>query len=135
MRKPLLQLLFIALLSIAPLDKSGAAELIMFEQPGCEWCEQWDEDIGTVYDRTDEGRHAPLRRHDIITPLPEEYAFIKRIIYTPTFVLIDDGREVGRILGYPGEDHFWGLLGEMLSVLPVNLQATEAESPDKDKDI
>ena len=34
--------------------------------------------------------------------------------YTPTFVLMRDGREVGRITGYPGEAHFWGLLGELV---------------------
>jgi hypothetical protein len=33
--------------------------------------------------------------------------------------LLDDGREVGRILGYPGEGHFWGLLGELIERLPA----------------
>jgi hypothetical protein len=32
-------------------------------------------------------------------------------------VLVHDGREVGRIRGYPGEDHFWGLLGELFARL------------------
>ncbi len=27
--------------------------------------------------------------------------------------------EVGRIVGYPGEDHFWGLLGELFQRLPA----------------
>ena len=38
--------------------------------------------------------------------------------FTPVFVLIDNGREIGRIRGYPGEDHFWGLLGTLLAKLP-----------------
>jgi hypothetical protein len=30
---------------------------------------------------------------------------------------VEDGREIGRIRGYPGEDFFWGLLGEMIEKL------------------
>jgi hypothetical protein len=30
--------------------------------------------------------------------------------YSPTFVVVMDGREIGRIEGYPGEAFFWGLL-------------------------
>ena len=32
-------------------------------------------------------------------------------------VLVDSGREIGRIRGYPGEDHFWGLLGVLIKKL------------------
>lgn len=39
--------------------------------------------------------------------------------YTPTFVLIDGGREVGRIEGYPGEAFFWGLLEKLARDLPA----------------
>ena len=34
--------------------------------------------------------------------------------FSPTFVLTDGGREIGRIEGYPGEDFFWGLLEAMM---------------------
>lgn len=37
----------------------------------------------------------------------------------PVFVLVDKGRELGRIRGYPGEDHFWGLLGVLIKKLDV----------------
>jgi hypothetical protein len=33
---------------------------------------------------------------------------------TPTFALLEDGTEVGRTEGYPGEGFFWTLLGEMI---------------------
>ena len=36
---------------------------------------------------------------------------------TPLFVLVDNGREIGRIRGYPGEDNFWGLLGALIKKL------------------
>lgn len=46
-------------------------------------------------------------------------AALPGILYTPTFVLMDGGREVGRIVGYPGEDLFWGLFGALLAQLPA----------------
>lgn len=96
-----------------------AAELVMFETLGCPWCMAWDAEVGVIYHKTAEGRTAPLRRVDIGDPRPPELAALPDIMYTPTFVLMDDGREVGRIVGYPGEDLFWGQLGEMIRRLPA----------------
>ena len=58
-----------------------------------------------------------------IVPRPADLNPLKPVIYTPTFVLIDNGKEIGRIIGYPGEDFFWGLLNEMVGKLPVPLRA------------
>ena len=103
--------------AISPAISAGAVELIMFEEAGCAWCEKWQKEIGAIYAKTPEGRRAPLRRLDIHDPLPPELNFIAKGAYTPTFVLVDRGREIGRIRGYPGEDFFWGLLGRMLERL------------------
>ncbi len=94
-----------------------AAELVMFEQQACEWCEIWLSEIGPIYPKTAEGRRAPLRRVDIFDPLPHDLKHIAPGRYTPTFVLVENGREIGRIRGYPGEDFFWGLLAEMFDRL------------------
>ena len=42
-------------------------------------------------------------------------------VFTPTFVLVREGRELARIEGYPGEDFFWGLLAAMLRDAGVTL--------------
>ncbi|MFY9687747.1 MAG: hypothetical protein WAJ88_18255 [Pseudolabrys sp.] len=97
-----------------------AAELIMFEQAGCVWCETFDREIGPVYPKTAEGQRAPLRRVNIDHPLPADLDFIAVERLAPLFVLVDKGREVGRIRGYPGEDHFWGLLGTLIRKLDVD---------------
>jgi hypothetical protein len=94
-----------------------AAELVMFENAYCPWCATFHHEIGAIYPKTDEGKRAPLRRVDTDKPIPPDLAFIERERLTPLFVLIDQGREVGRIRGYPGEDHFWGLLGVLLKRL------------------
>lgn len=115
------KILFLAILCLPLLTRAGvAAELVMFESDSCEWCELWHEEIGVVYAKTAEARTAPLRRVSIEDPVPGDLEHIRGIHYTPTFVLMEDGREVGRILGYPGEDFFWGLLGMELEKLDLD---------------
>ena len=106
----------IALLVLFP-KTIVAAELVMFGSPTCEWCQLWEEEVGIVYDKTEEARGVPLRRLDIDGPRPPDLGNIRAVIYTPTFVLISDGQEVGRITGYPGEAHFWGLFETLVGTL------------------
>src|SRR5216110_710354 len=106
--------LLLALL-LAPAARS--AELVMFEQKGCVWCQKFDREIAPAYDKTTEGKRAPLRRLDIAQPIPAELAVIRRERFTPVFVLVDEGREVGRIRGYPGDIFFWGLLANLIERL------------------
>lgn len=108
-----------AFLFMASSRDVDAAELVMFESDTCEWCDAWHAEIGPIYPKTSEGRTAPLRIVDIHAPRPPDLAAIEGVRYTPTFVLLDDdGQEVGRINGYPGEDFFWGLLDELIAKLP-----------------
>lgn len=103
-----------------------AAELVMFEREGCEWCERWHAEIGPIYPKTAEGRLALLRRVDIFRPMPDDLAWMTGERFTPTFALVQDGVEYGRIRGYPGEDFFWGLLAEMVERLPPAQTAAPA---------
>ena len=97
--------------------QARAAELVMFTRAGCEWCAAFEREIAPVYGKTDEGRRAPLRRVDFDGARPADLTFIEVERLTPLFVLIENGREIGRIRGYPGEDHFWGLLGALIEKL------------------
>ncbi|MEQ8357153.1 MAG: transcriptional regulator [Kiloniellaceae bacterium] len=94
-----------------------AAELVMLESPGCVWCARWNKEIAPIYPVTEEGRRAPLRRVDITEPWPADLAEIAVDRYTPTFIVIENGSEIARLRGYPGEDFFWPLLAEMLAKL------------------
>src|SRR6476619_1035524 len=109
-----LLLLFIFVLALAP---AQAAELVMFEQKSCVWCQRFDREIAPAYDKATEGKRAPLRRLDIAQPVPAELAFVRRERFTPVFVLVDQGREIGRIRGYPGDIFFWGLLASLIERL------------------
>lgn len=96
-----------------------AAELLMLEQPGCVWCARFDAEIAPAWPRTEEGRLAPLRRVDITGEWPADLAHIRKERFTPTFVLMDEGRELGRIRGYVGDEFFWYRIGELLALLPA----------------
>lgn len=86
----------------------------MVERQGCHYCIEWKATLGPIYPNTPEGRFAPLRIVDISDAPPAGLTFARKVVYTPTFVLIDNNAEIGRIEGYPGEDFFWGLLNMML---------------------
>lgn len=115
----------------------------MFESAACEWCDLWRTEIGPIYAKSEEGHAAPLRVVSIHATKPADLNAITGVVYTPTFVLWDGEREIGRILGYGGEIQFWGLLGELLKKyrnqattpagpLPAdhtNLRATPVEKP------
>ncbi|MGE3832842.1 MAG: hypothetical protein AB7F76_17770 [Parvibaculaceae bacterium] len=110
-------LLAVTLHAVAGSATASAAELLMFEEAGCPWCIKWHKEVGPAYSRSPEGKRAPLRRLDIRAAVPAGVRLDKPVRATPTFVLIEQGREVGRITGYPGPDFFWGLLEEMMRKL------------------
>lgn len=113
MRRILLSL-FLLVGLLRPALANGL-ELLMFEQPGCVYCLRWHEEIGPKFALTDEGKAAPLRLLQLRSPLPEGIQLVSRPAFTPTFVLLRDGRETGRLEGYPGEDFFWPMLADLIA--------------------
>lgn len=103
---------------LAPVG-AAAAELVVLEKAGCPYCARFEQEVGRIYERTDEAKRAPLRRIDNEKPFPDDLRFIAAERITPTFVLVDEGREIGRLRGYPGEDFFYAALGTMLAKLPA----------------
>ncbi len=89
-------------------------ELVMVEQDGCAYCARWNAEIAEIYPKTPEGAYAPLRRVDLRAPMPEDLSFKGPVIFTPTFILVEDGMEQGRIEGYAGDELFWTMLTMVL---------------------
>ena len=94
-----------------------AAELVMFEQAGCVYCLRWEREVGALYERTDEARALPLRRVDIRDQKMSGITLASPVRFTPTFVVADNGREIGRITGYSNDNAFWGLLDALAAKL------------------
>ena len=100
-----------------PLAQASAAELLMYRREGCPYCAAWDREVGPGYNNSNFGKVAPVRMVDVHGARPQ-IALKSPIIYTPTFVLVDDGREVGRIEGYSSNDFFYGTIARLLGQLP-----------------
>jgi len=111
-------LAFVALTVLAALPSAAiAAQLVVFGSAHCPYCLAWEREIGRIYPNTLEARQAPLRRVDIQARRPADLAQLKEVHISPTFVLVDEGREVGRIVGYSGDQFFWPQLQKLLAKL------------------
>lgn len=117
MKNPFLLSSILAGLFLSIVGRPAAAELVMLEQPGCVWCARFNAEIAPGYAKTDEGRRAPLRRIDITGEWPADLEAIAPERFTPTFILVENGAEIGRLRGYPGDEFFWYLLDELIEKL------------------
>lgn len=103
----------LAFAALALPSQARAAELLMFESRSCIYCLRWDRDVGSIYDKTAEAKVLPLRRIDIDRQSASGVKLSEPVRYTPTFVVVDGGREIGRIEGFSSDDSFWGLLDRL----------------------
>jgi hypothetical protein len=103
----------------APVEiaRAQSATLIMVDDPACHYCRRWHKEVGGGYGRTAEGRAAPLKRVGRDSKVLNRFA---PVVYTPTFLLVHDGREIGRITGYPGQLYFWEELSQLMSSAGIN---------------
>ena len=111
--------LFGVALAVCSLPAS-AYELLMIEQPICPYCKRFDVEVNYV--ESDTSKHLPLRRVQLNDPWPEDLAGIPYDMLTPTFVLVQDGKELGRLRGYPGREQFWELLNKLLEEKNIPLK-------------
>lgn len=112
-------LVLAAPLALARRAWAAEARLVMLERHDCAWCRRWLREVGeSAWNLSDLGRRAPLRRVDVARRLPEDLGFIANWRFTPTFVLVAGGREIGRIIGYQAELFFWQQAEALLARLP-----------------
>lgn len=86
--------------------------LVMVDDVGCVYCRKWDAEVGGIYERSPVGTIAPLERR---AKRHRDLAPYEPLAYTPTFILVRNGAEVGRIVGYPGADFFWAELERLIA--------------------
>jgi hypothetical protein len=122
------RLVLVLLLALMSGQAALAAELVMARRAGCSWCLAWDREIGPIYAKADVGKRVPLRLVDLDR---EKLGVVLKqpVIYTPTFVLAEDGREVARIEGYAGEHFFWPMLEKLVRELPQRDRSAMANEP------
>lgn len=107
-KQPLLGRRLLLAAPLLPIAADDAARFVMLERHDCPWCRRWLREVGEeAWNRSDLGRRAALRRVDVAQGLPEDLRFLRNWRFTPTFVLVARGEEVGRIIGYQSDWFFW----------------------------
>jgi len=122
----LIRVTYLWIFLFSPAAVFASAQLIVVEETHCPYCARFNAEIAPAYPKTEEGITAPLRRVNIDDGWPADLSHIKTESLTPTFILIQDNRELGRLHGYQGDEFFWFLLGELLAKLePVTVKAKQ----------
>lgn len=105
---------------------TAPAVLVMIRDPGCPYCARWDREVAPGYVASEDGKIAPLVRRD---RHDRDIAFIPRVVFSPTFVMLVHGREVGRIVGYGGADIFWMQLAALMEDVRIALRRSGVTAP------
>ncbi len=87
-------------------------DLVMIESHSCPYCRAWVRDVGDSYHKTAEGKFAPLSR---VTTDEAKEQFNLNVSFTPTFIILKNGKEVGRLIGYIDDSFFWPKLDNILA--------------------
>ena len=90
------------------------SHLVMFTSENCPVCQAWEKEIGSIYKKSQYQVALPLKRVDFFGLVSDWISVKEPISGTPTFVVIKNGEEVGRILGYSGAEMFWWELSSFL---------------------
>ena len=95
-------------------SRAGNTELVMFSTKSCIYCRVFNREVTPNYRYSKQARQAPLREVDIDRHGTGGYSLKRGVRVTPTFVLFRRGREVARIIGYPGKKSFYKMVSKML---------------------
>ena len=105
--------MFIASFSFAT-EENAHKELIFITSEYCSFCEAWERDIGSLYNKTKYAKQAPLRRIEINEVQFELPKIVEDVAGTPTFLIFQNGHEIGRIEGYQSAEMFFWALSEYI---------------------
>jgi len=130
MRSTLVALLF-AVTIIVPLASSRAGlenetgalpadsfELVVIEADGCIFCEIFRSDVLPAYEASEQGKQMPVQFVDINDMDTTHLEFKGAVDIVPTFIVVKDRREVGRISGYVGSENFFHSINYLLASAP-----------------
>jgi thioredoxin-related protein len=92
-------------------------EVLVFEHADCVYCRVFRRDVLPRYRDEVKADAAPLRFVDVGARADESVDLKARIDTVPTVVVVRNGREVDRIVGYWGPANFFRLLSRILATI------------------
>ncbi|MBO6718725.1 MAG: transcriptional regulator [Rhizobiaceae bacterium] len=110
----LLAALFLALAALPTPSTAYAAELVFVEVMGCVYCIRFNRQMADAYQASETGKQVPLRRVNLRQRWPADLRNVDRPPYTPVFILVENGAEIGRFNGYTNPQRFKRELASLL---------------------
>lgn len=101
-----------------PAAINGNVELIVVEAPGCTFCTVFRRDVLPSYQASERARSLPVRFIDVNDLAVAQLGLDSPINIVPTFVVIKNNKEIGRIPGYVGPENFYHTINYLLSTAP-----------------
>lgn len=89
-------------------------ELLVVEIDNCIYCGLFRRDVAPTYTASVRARSVPMRFIDINAPDIDALSLTAAIDSVPTVLVVENGREVGRIAGYVGPEIFFHSLNRLL---------------------
>jgi thioredoxin-related protein len=99
----------------APVPHLGNMQLVVMEADGCIYCNIFRRDVLPSYEASERGKDLPVRFIDVNDVETARIELQSPIDILPTFVVIKDNREIGRIPGYVGPEDFFHSINYLLS--------------------
>ncbi len=109
-RYPLRSLL--AVIAILGFASAGARamDLVMFKSPSCGTCKLFKREVLPIYAASPAGQVFPLWVVEMGGKM--SFRLNQPVTFTPTFVWMDNGVEVGRFSGYYGKAQFFNIVNK-----------------------
>jgi len=99
----------------APIPTGSALELVVLEAPGCTYCGLFRRDVLPSYQASERAKDMPIRFVDINDKAADALGLDAPIDIVPTFVVLKNNHEVGRIPGYTGPEFFFHTINNLLA--------------------
>ena len=93
----------------------GNLQLVVMEAEGCIYCTIFRRDVLPSYEDSERGKDMPVRFVDVNDVAKTGLELSSPIDILPTFVVVKDQREIGRIPGYVGPEDFFHAINYLLS--------------------
>lgn len=89
-------------------------QLVVLEVEGCIYCDVFRQRLLPAYNASKQGKRAPVRFVDINDPALGDLGLTQPVGMVPTFIMMENNQEIGRIPGLMGREDFFRAVDFML---------------------
>lgn len=102
----------------APPPRGANVEIVVMEAPGCIYCTLFRRDVLPAYQASAQAKDVPIRFIDINDEAAGAVGLEQPVDIVPTFVVLKNNKEIGRIPGYTGPEAFFHTVNYLISAAP-----------------